>query len=210
MHVVSCNGIRQLLAVDHYRAQILGMYYDGVLSDEIGVGGVPWPINDIIETRGYSLGEPTDFKRFQRTNLAIQTFNPQINLTSITDGYEEEKPLNDEPILKDRLKTYIHGQEFFDPATDDPDEIKREDYSAVPPNVAIEDFESLPLGTISFWGGTNVTVYNGDKQQTLERFMVRQNGRWASIRIDNSQGICDVLAVSVDGLPVSENIHLVA
>ena len=64
--------------------------------------------------------------------------------------------------------------------------------------------------SIEVWAGTNASVYNYEKQQTLERYQIRQNGRWASIRVDNSKGICDVLAVSVDGIGVADGLKLLA
>jgi len=210
LQVLSCGGIRQLLAIDWYRHQIYGMYYGG-LTDQIGLNGVDFPILDAIETRGYTLGDPNMFKRFERMNAAIQTLDPMFNFTSISDGFNERKPLNSAPITKDRLRYYIHGKPDFNPLTDDPDQPKRQDYGVpVIGNFAIEDFEALPNGPITQWPGTSITPYTLEKQQTLERYQIRQNGRYSSIRVDNSQGNCDVLSISVDGIPTQEGIKLVA
>ena len=210
LQVLSCGGVRQLLAVDWYRHQIYGMYYGG-LTDQIGINGTDYPINDVIETRGYTLGDPVAFKRYERLNLGVQTFDPIFNLTSISDGFNERKTLNRVPITKDRLRYYIHGKGKFDPNTGDPLAPKRQDYSlGLAGDYAIEDFEDLPVGAIQQWPGTLVSPYTLQKQQTLERYQIRQNGRYASIRVDNSQGNCDVLSASVDGIPVQEGVKLVS
>jgi hypothetical protein len=212
MHVILCGDQRQLITVDWPRKQVYGMYYDGTITDQIGLQGTDFTISDIMETRGYTLRDPTSFKRFERVNIGLQTFDPYISVESISDGYNEVKLLTSQTITKNRLRFYVHGHKFFNASVDDPDAPKREDYGDNPPSTssAVEDFASLPVGVISTWPGQNFSVYNGDKQQTLERFQIRQNGRWASIRITNDEGNCDVMAVSVDGLPVQEGIHSLA
>ena len=210
MHVVLCGNVRRLITVDWYRKQIYGMYY-GDITDKIGISGSDYQINDVIETRGYVLKDPNAFKRFQRTNIAVKTFDPEFEVTSISDGFNEEKLLTGTPVTKNRLRYYTHGHQFFDPAVDDPNSIRREDYAAGAfQNWAIEDFESLPVGPITTWPGQNLTVYNGELQQSLERFQIRQNGTWSSIRVDNNNGVCNVLAVSVDGSPIAEGIKTLA
>jgi len=50
----------------------------------------------------------------------------------------------------------------------------------------------------------------GPKQQSLERFQIRQNGRWVSIRIENTGGQCDCLGIAVEAIPAQEGIKVVA
>jgi hypothetical protein len=157
--------------------------------DEIGPGGAPYPINDIVETRGYTGKDPRGFKRFTQTNIAVRTFNPSFTVSSISDGYNEVKRLTSKPVTKDRLRRYIHGKKFFNPATDDPDALKREDYSVA---------------------GQTSTVDDPKLQQTLEPYQIRQNGRFSSIQVANSGGKCDVMAVTVDMIPAQEGIKVLA
>jgi len=227
MHVISLAGStqnnqtqspiiapRRLIAVDWYRQQIYGLYWgNGHTDDEIGPGGQSFPINDSIETRGYTLGDPTMFKRFERTCFSIQTFAPELNLVSISDGYNEVKALNRFPVHKDRLHYYIHGKGKFIPGTSDPDAPKRMDYSVDDgtPSYVIEDFEGLPIGNITKWPGKQGSeILIGALQTSLERYQIRQNGRFASIGIYNTQGVCNITSVSVDGISVQEGIRVVA
>ena len=209
MHVLLCGDVRQMVAVDWYRKQVHGMYYGG-LTDMIGVGGAEYTIQDLIQTRGYTLGDPTAFKRFERTSIAVETFDPEFKVSSNTDGYNEVKLLTDVPVTKNRLRYYIHGHKFYTEGVDSEDAPKREDYSAANVNYAIEDFQSLQTGPLTNWPGVNATTYTGEDQSTVERFQIRQNGRWVFITINNAFGRCNVAAVSVDGIPVQEGIRTLA
>jgi hypothetical protein len=101
------------------------------------------------------------------------------------------------------LKFYPHGHADFDPLTSDPNESKREDYSGGEnlDNFAGEDFEFLPVGPISFVPPT-APAGVGPKQESLEPFSVRQNGRWISMRVENLGFACDVLSVGVEAIPL--------
>jgi hypothetical protein len=177
---------RQLLGVDWARNRIYGMYFGTNLYDNFG-GSLYW-INDLIETRGYTLGDPVAFKRFQRTCISLQTFNPQFVLSSISDGYNEVKQLHDvSNITKDKLRFYVHGLGRWSNPPYAPTIPEREDYRVTDSDTTI-----------------------GTLQNALERFQVRQNGRYASIRIANAGGVCNVTAVSVDGTPIAEGIKVIA
>jgi hypothetical protein len=205
LHVTYNDYAKRLFALDYNAAKIY-LLYDG-FEDQIGEDILP--VRDLIETRGYVAGDPGGFKRFQRVNIGIRTFEPAALVTAISDGFNEEKELAS--ITKDRLKFYLHGHpDYVDDGSQDPDQPKRKDYATNPNyNVAIEDFEGLPDGEIDFLPPTSIT-FSGDKQQSLERFQIRQNGRWVSIRIENVNGQCDILGVSVDAIPAQESVHTVA
>lgn len=203
LHVTLYDGAPRLFALD-YVAQKIYLMYDG-LEDEIN--GDSRPVRDVIETRGYTFGSPGSFKRCQRATIGIRSYDPDGIVTAISDGVNEEKQIA--MIDKDRLHFYVHGRANFNALTDDPLEAKREDYSDDSENAAIEDFEDLADGDILFIPGTSFT-FSGEKQQSLERFQVRQNGRWCSIRVENNRGQLDVLGVAVEAIPASEGIKVVA
>jgi hypothetical protein len=203
LHVTSYNGQQRLFALD-YAASRIYLLYDG-LEDEISGNSVP--VRDVIETRGYTGGDPSGFKRFMRANIGVRTYDPQATVTALSDGVNEEKLVK--TITKDRKRFYVHGHKEFDVLTDDATEPKRQDYSTQDEGVAIEDFEDLPDGVLLSIPPTPL-VFTGVKQQSLERFPVRQNGRWCSLRIENTNGQCDVLGVAVDAIPSMERTAAVA
>jgi hypothetical protein len=69
--------------------------------------------------------------------------------------------------------------------------------------MAIEDFEDLPVGPIAFLPATPLLT-TGIKQETVERYQVRQNGRWCSIEIENMSGQCDVTGIVIEAIPTKE------
>jgi hypothetical protein len=203
LHVTDYNGQRALFGLD-YAASKIYVLYQGI-EDEINGDSVP--VHDLMETRGYVNGDPSGFKRYQRTIIGVSTYDPDAKVTAISDGFNEEKELG--TITKDRLRFYVHGHPRFDVAKDDPTEPKRQDYSTTDTNSAIEDFEQLPVGPLPFIPPTPL-VFNGVMQQSLERFRIRQNGRWCKIRIEDTGGICDVTGVGVEAIPAQESLKVVA
>lgn len=203
--VTTFNGRQRLFALD-YAASRIYLLYDAV-EDEINGNAVA--VHDVMETRGYTGGDAAGFKRFMRTNIGLRTYDPQVNVTAISDGVNEEKQVK--TIIKDRTRFYVHGHKRFDVLADDATEAKREDYSVSDSDdgVAIEDFEDLPDGVILSIPPTPL-LFSGTKQQSLERMPVRQNGRWCSIRVENTNGQCDVLGVAVDAIPSMEGTRVVA
>jgi hypothetical protein len=205
-HVATYGDARRLYAVD-YKTGTFYLMYEG-LADE--TAGSINEIEDLIETRGYAMNDPNGFKRFHRTQIGLNLQNAEVFVTAISDGYNEEKVITEEPITKSRLKFYPHGHDDFDPETGDPDEQLRKDYSTSDFGAAAtQDFEALPEGEIWEIPGTPLPLA-GPLQQSLERMALRQNGRWVSLRIENSNGRCHVLSVGVDGTPVLETVRAVA
>ncbi len=131
-------------------------------------------------------------------------------MTAISDGYNEEKLVTPEPITRSRLKFYPHDHADFNVGAGDPNEQLREDYSTGNDgNFACQDYESLSVGPVDAIPGTPIPVA-APKQQALERVPLRQNGRWCSLRIENAQGACDVLAIGIDSVPVLDTVRRVA
>jgi hypothetical protein len=206
LHTTLYDGARELFAVgDTPGASNIYLLYKGV-EDEIA--GTSFPVEDVMETRGYTLGDPSAFKRIERVSVGLSTYDPEAQITAISDGQNEEKELS--IVTKDRRRSYLHGRGEFDPDTDDENMPRREDYSIIPAlDFAGEDFELYADGPVTTLAGTTVS-FSGEKQQSLERFQVRQNGRWVSIRIANTSGQCDVLSVGVEGFNTQETIKVIA
>jgi len=202
-HVTLYDKQQRLFGLD-YAEQRIYLMYDGI-EDEINGDSVP--IKDSMATRGYTVNDPASFKKFLRTNIGLRTYDPVVEISSRTDGFNELKHLAS--VTKNRFEFYVQGHKRFDPATDDPDEPHREDYAITDTPSAIEDFELLPDGPLAFIPATSL-LFTGDKQETLEKFQVRQDGRWCSIEIENTSGQCDILGVSVDAITSQEGIRTLA
>lgn len=197
LHVTKYRDVQRLFAVD-YSNSVVYLLYEGV-NDEMKNGEFSVPFK--METRGFIGTDALSFKKFGRATIGISTYNPSINVTAITDGFNEEKLLTPVPITKDRTRFYQHGHKNFDVLTDDPLEQKREDYSIVAiDNFAAEDFEDLSVGLIDRIPGTSPAVA-GPQQETLERLLVRSLGRFCAFRIENSQGVAEITSVGVESVP---------
>lgn len=203
LHTTFFDGQRRLFGLDYANRSIYTMY-EGVADT---INSIEHPVNDAIETRGYTCGDPSSFKRFERALIGIRTLSPHATVTAISDGVNEEKLLT--TITKDKNKFYTFGKADYNPLVDAADAPYREDYSTTLSNAAGEDFEELPDGDIFYLPGSSFEQAVV-KQQTLERFQIRQPGRWCSIRIENTSGQCDILGIQVEGIPSQETVRRVA
>jgi hypothetical protein len=206
LHVTNFNGFKRVFAVD-YDNSVVYLLYEGYVDDmKSGIWSVPYK----WETRGYVGDDPFSMKVFRRITATISTFAPAANITALSDGYNEEKSLTVVPIRKARTEFYSHGHKLFDPSTDDPNEPFRKDYSIPSDELsAIEDFESLPDGPIKVLPPTDIPD-GAKRQQCTERRLCRATGRWISLRIENDEGACDVLAISVEGSRTMNTVRTAA
>lgn len=174
------------------------------------------PIPYVIQTRGYGGSDPIlvdSMKSFRSLGVSVRTVAPSITLTSIVDGYNEEKNLTPTPITKSNTKFYPWGSRPYNYGTDDPTQPKREDYSPVyPGEFTGQDFESLALGRVDTLPAVNdlSEPSAGVMQTSLERRNLKQIGRWASIRVECNQGRCDVLSMKLDMLQKRNNVRVAA
>ena len=198
LHVTKAEHGLALYGLDYTAAKIYHLF-GGNDTDE--VGDVDLPIVHTIETRGYTLGVPDEFKRFDRAAVAVATSNPNAELAAITDGAYEVKVIK--TITKDRTRFYPQASPDYIAGFSDAVAPYRKDYSVVPdtdPNFVGEDFDDLDAGAIDELPATPVpAVPVSIKQQSVEPLPVRANGRWLSIRSVNSTGTCDILSVGVEG-----------
>jgi len=204
------NGAHRLYGLD-YAASRIYLLYEGLLDEIVpradGVGSDSVPVRDVIETRGYVFNDPLGFKRAERAVIAIRSWEPNVWVTALSDGFNEEKLIA--AISKDRNQFYQHGHPPYDGSN--PKEPKRQDYSDQPSDyVQIEDFEELPLGQINTIPETPPGSFNGIKQQSLERLSVRQIGRRCSLRIEGFSGQTDIVAVGVEAQVAQETARTVA
>lgn len=202
--VTRYNDEKRVFALDYARKQIY------LTNDSVGdeIGGFSRPVKSVIETRGYDCKDPGTWKRFQRTIIVLNTFNPDAVVTAMTDGYNEEFPVA--TIKKDNTKFYTQDHPDFDPVNGDADEPMREDYSVADDDLfCIQDFEELPVGPIPFIPETPFG-FEIPKQQTTERFPLRKNARHLGLRIESNDGACDVVGVGVEGIQIGETVKLIA
>ncbi len=105
LHVTNYGGVHRLFAVDYLRG-VTYLLYEGTTDETVaGIFSVPFK----METRGFVGDDPIGFKRFGRASIGITTSDPEITITAISDGFNEEKILTPQPITKDRFKFYQHG-----------------------------------------------------------------------------------------------------
>jgi hypothetical protein len=192
LHVTKYDNVDRLFAIDYLTSSIYLMY-EG-LSDELVTGTFNVPFK--METRGYIGDDPIAFKRWGRGMVSVATYEPNVTVTAIVDGYNEEKVVAE--ITKNRQRYYQHGKPDFNVLTDDPDFEKREDYSiSEPDNFIADDFQDLPLGPITFIPATAPAIL-GPLQETSERMLIRSFGRWCALRIENDEGACEVTSVGIE------------
>ena len=205
LHVTHYDMARRLFALD-YDAKKIYLLYDGTVDH---INGVPRNINDTIETRGYVCNDPGGFKRFERLIIGVTTVSPQMTITAISEGVNEQQLIVAD-LTKDPTQSYIHGR---GPTSVDPSAPKLEDYGTGLDfdQAAVQDFESLLVGDISVLPEVSGTGAPTEvAQQSLERFQLRQVGRWVSIRIENKSGNCNIGGVAVEGIPIEETIKVIA
>jgi hypothetical protein len=195
LHVTQYEGGRALFGLDYVNRKIYALYRQEGFDQ---VNGDLLPINDVIETRGYTCGDNRSFKRYSRAVASLRTCDPLIQVSAISDGVNEVKILNPNPLTKDRSKFYPHGHADFGEG-DDPLEPKREDYSlsGTVDTFVGEDYGLIPIGPVSEIPPSSLPI-PGPRQETREPFSVRVNARWISLRIQSLGGVCDVLAAGVE------------
>jgi hypothetical protein len=127
-------------------------------------------VTDIIETRGYGMRSGSGPGGFKRF-LRMSAALSTLNPSVTFTAISDGE--NEEKLLTLAPITKNPNKSYLWGRTPIGGEAKKEDYFA--------------------------SDYTADPQtQSLERRLIRQTGRWCSIRISNTQGICDIHEVSVD------------
>ena len=205
LFVTNYGNLRRLFVVEGQNGAnnpMIRLLDDG--QTDYNIAGTMVPVQDVIETRGYGWGSasgpgslygiqrqsgPGSSKRFDRLSLTIRTQNPSASVYASSAGWKQDKLLRPTPIIKSNTKFYTWAHKTFNPATDDPTEPYRQDYT----------------GTTD----TDTGLLN-PKTESLERMTIRTVGRWCSIKVINTQGSCDVVEVSVDARETKRNVRIAA
>ena len=111
----------------------------------------------------------------------------------------EEQALTPNPVTMDRTKYFQFGVKRFDPSNADGrfNDPHRQDYSAdgttgvnpdtTPGGIAIEQ-----------------------KQETVERYGIRARGRYVSLRVENTQGECQINSLVIENEKTQNNLRRAA
>jgi hypothetical protein len=201
LRVTIFDGVRRLFGINNIHPAVY-LLYEGITDQT----PLTRNVNDILETRGYltrnQYGQQVGFdiwKRFDRVTLSIRTRNPSATVTALTDGYNEEHPVTTAPITKrtDRLYPFIYP--FPYPLSSNPNLPYREDYyTGSETEWVAQDMSNLLPGNIDLLPSVDAEMLGGPTTESMERRLMRIRGRWCSIRIENTQGYCAILACSVD------------
>jgi hypothetical protein len=194
LRVTIFDGERRLFGINNINHHVY-LLYEGITDQT----GVTKPVDDILETRGYGQsGGLGGWKRFDRLSLSIRTRNPSTAITVLTDGYNEQKLITFVLVTKSTSKFYQFGHPDFDPATMSPDEPYRQDYYQGETDWVGQDMNNLLPGAIDLLPAVESDMIGGPTTESLERRAIRAMGRWCSVRIQNTQGVCDILGCEVE------------
>lgn len=196
--VTEYEGSQHLYAINHDGPAIHVLYTESATSDTTHLG--EFQIQSTLETRGYALVAGLGYlfdsrgaaelgaqerasivKSAKNVAIGVRTWNPSMMISQIDEGAFDERTLNDASITRNRLLYRTFGREDYDPSNvnNDASVPGREDYS-------------VPLSQPIFFGdGINL----GQKQEEIIRFVMNSRTRWASFKIDNTQGQCDIMGI---------------
>lgn len=227
---VHIDDVKRLIAVQNFPPLIYLLYegtMDQTLFDVINPRFAA--VSDLLETRAYGIlqatnlrgqSSPVSFNAFHRGAIVMETINPNVKITGITEGENEEKVLRPS-ITKDPAKFYIHGHPDFVIGGNFFEE-KRQDYTTpgVPPPpfpmFDAQDFSQVLEGALSdglippLIQSSDTTQIPPVPQTSRERFPIRMTDRWLSLRIENTQGTCKLLATSVESTESKRNARTAA
>lgn len=184
LHVTLHQGVRRLFAID-YTARAIYVMHEGE-TDLLASG--EHQISDLLETRGYGAEGSDDLLNVRRAKVSIATWNPEVEITAITDGaFEELVVTPEERVTRDPLKYFVFGQSDYDPTNDNDDHSapRREDYS-----VTVEDDPG--------WDPNDTGIAFDIEQESIVPVVIDLPCRWVSLRVDNFQGTCTVRGVATE------------
>lgn len=190
LFVTDYLGRKRIYAVDFEHGRVCVMY-EGT-SDTVGT--TDYPISDYFHSRGYAAAE-LGFQYLSRVVITEETQNPSLTITAYTDGVNEGQTLA-ENRTRNRLKYWTWGKADYDITDADSNHgvRGRQDYTFLSTDGAPSDHNIDP----------NL------KQQVDDPYPIRDVGRSISIKIANSQGICNVHSIAVDGMGAGRSQKLAA
>lgn len=169
------------------------IYIFGIDTGDDKIGDDRFEIRHLIESRGYAtLGWNASTRRdFKQLKMAVATLRASITVTQLMDGAKDERLLTPTPIQRSRARYRNFGRADFDPSNvnDDFSAPGREDYSQVFDN--------------DFYLQDGVEL--GIKQREVLPFSTKARGRYASVRVENSQGECEIGGFLTDSTGTQRN-----
>jgi hypothetical protein len=207
------NGERRLFGINASQGYV-NLLYEGVTDQTRNA--VTFPVNDIIETRGYmerddkgnSVGGDT-WKNFKKTNITMRLRNSLVTVSALMDGYNEVKNLTPIPISKPPAQYYTFAHPPFSPALIE-SPYRKSYYTGSETEWVAQDMSNLLPGRIDLLPGVQSEMLGGPKTESMERLSVRTFGRWCSIRISNTRDQCDIVGCSVDLQEARRHTHTLA
>lgn len=199
VHITKYLGQRQLFGVDHTSNTIYVLYIGK--EDQLSNG-----VHEIamkFETRGYAaLGWNATTKRdFKFVEIAVETWNPIINITLIGKGFNDERLLTPIPITKNRLTYYTFGTLDYNPTNinNDFDAPQREDYSILVPEEP----------GMTLWDDSD-GIDPEKKQESMIRMSLKKRDRFVIFRIEVPQGDCDIKGLKLESSGITKNLRIAA
>ncbi len=175
---------RVLYAIDNAASRVRRLYLGrSDIADVNSEASDERQIAADLLTRGYTLGD-NGLKRFRRSQVAVETWNPEFTIAAEMDGVNETRTLLDSQ-TRSRVRYWTDGVLDYDPSNTNDDHATpgREDYSI---NLADEPIPNT---------GMALNLH----QAVPVRGQINRKGRWCSLRVSTAQGSARVTSIEVQG-----------
>ena len=185
---------------------------DGTINlyDDIDLGGIKdettaadgavtmVAITDELTTRGYNLGTPQR-KKWHAARVNVQTLASTFTASAQVDGVEEQTVISTiatDPTKYD--KPFYQADFVATNANDDFNVPYRQDYSVT---LGSSDEIWLSKQVSGSWTDSTVGINPDFHQESTHKLRLREEGRYAQVKIESSEGSTRLASVLVDGLP---------
>ncbi len=186
-------GEQRLYAINHAAVSI-HLLEEGKF-DETKAG--TFQIADRFVTRGYATAGAAGAteRDDKRLEITLGTWWPSITVTALTERANDERPLTSQPITRDPRKFQVWGRPDTDTSNVNSDHGApgRADYAVIPTS------EDAPI----YFDPNGIEPEK--QQQEVLRFSPRIRTRALALRIESTQGDCDIYSVLVDSVGVQRS-----
>jgi len=182
----------------------LGVYDDPILCDQgydedtttatgTGRNSTYKQVDAEVVTRGYSFGS-TDFKKYMQSNVSLATNNvvdstntKGISIVANVDGVEETQSVLSNLNFKREKYHKPFNKADYDITNVNNDNLSpdRQDYS-IDPDTAFDPKDGFDPDR---------------KQESLHKTRFNKRGSYMQFKVTNTQGVCDVKSIEVQGVP---------
>jgi hypothetical protein len=188
-NILSMNnyGRTEMFAVNNAFGKVHLLYHGLDDQMEVSMSNQPevqtYPIQDLVETRGYDISTMLLISNEARINL--DTFEPELTFYQIVDGsYGDDDAIGINPVTRSRVKYDTGAPNFYlSNQNDDFEKSGREDYSIQMQDACVLQ-DGIRIRRVWPW--------------TME-FSLDAVGRYMSFRIANNGGVCQVRSVVFEG-----------